>query len=122
MKALIDPLFPAVNGSHAVYLDFAPPDAPSRYAVIGGATLPKVPGLNGDAHVLAFNHPIQLDVWQARTAEDDALVPQVIARLDGARPSGVIALRFDFSIRTALPPMEGNWVRDAVTFRAYTTS
>lgn len=63
------------------------------------------PGLRGDASTLGRNRQIDVNVWQARADEDDALVDAVRDALDGAKANGG-RLTVIQTVRVPQPPAE----------------
>lgn len=81
VKALLDPVDPLTEVYRAGWV---PDDAALPYAVILDP-ISNAPALHGDARTLARRRLVQVDLWQAEANEDDSVVDDVIAALDGKR-------------------------------------
>lgn len=94
IKAILDPLL-----GERVYKDRAPARVQVPYAVVTDSD-PTSAALKGDRAVIAWRHDGTVDLWQAWNTDDETLVLQVIAALDGARISSGMHLAVQGSART----------------------
>jgi hypothetical protein len=67
-----------------LYLDFAPPDTIPPYLTYNDG-VSSIPALKGDGQSIMLNTTMQINLWQKTDYEDNQLVKQLVAILNGAR-------------------------------------
>jgi len=94
--------------------DWTPDDAVAPYATILDP-ISEAQALSGDSRTQGWRRLAQVDIWQARDAEDDSLVDAVVDAIDGAEATSGLRLRVQSTVKVPSEVEEDTWVHHAVT-------
>lgn len=75
----------------------------------------QVPALSGDARTLAFRRLLQVDLWQTREGESDALLDAVVLAIDGADAATGFRLRVENVVLVPGPEEDEGIIHHAIT-------
>lgn len=75
----------------------------------------RIPLLVGDARTLAESHEVQVDLWQDKAAEDDALLDLLVVGIDGTKAASGWRFRVRDASLIPGPEEDADIIHHAIT-------